>query len=275
MDVRSEPSFFPPWLAAGREQDIPAKTRPFGASAADLGVEFRMARRPELITELLANCCRTAAGAPVDRGLLMEVPAGMRTEGLLTLAAMTDASPMSWRLRCAQCRQDSEFELSVDQIATFSARHRDRPTMTALINGHEVLLRRPTGSDQANWLAHAGELAVEAMFRSILVRPDLDTLLRQDISLDTIGAAVDDAMDEFDPLVGFHLAVSCPHCQASTEVSPDLAAAALERLARVQYSLIGEVHRLALHYHWSERQILELPEWRRHSYLALIEEVAP
>lgn len=34
--------------------------------------------------------------------------------------------------------------------------------------------------------------------------------------------------------------------------------------------LLTEVHALALHYHWSERDILALPRARRRRYLALL-----
>jgi hypothetical protein len=34
---------------------------------------------------------------------------------------------------------------------------------------------------------------------------------------------------------------------------------------------IGDVHRLASHYHWSESEIIRLPQWRRESYLEMIE----
>ncbi len=38
--------------------------------------------------------------------------------------------------------------------------------------------------------------------------------------------------------------------------------------------LYREVHHLALHYHWSERDILALPHGKRRRYLALLADAA-
>jgi len=250
--------------------------RPFGGSAEDLTVEFGLALRPELITELLARCCQAAVNADVDRHLLLEMPVGMRIEALVALAALTDPNPFCWRVHCASsgCGQESEFELTVDQIVSMSNELRERQTMQAEIGGVEVVLRRPTGVDQSEWLSQPAALECEAMLRAIFVRPSLDEVLETGVSLDSIALAIDEVMDTFDPLPGLHLSVVCPHCGTSADVSPDLVGPALERLSRAQQAVIGDVHRIASRYHWSERQILELPEWRRQSYLQLIEGTA-
>jgi len=239
-----------------------------------LGVTFQSARQPELITELLALCCRTAGDAPVDRQILLQVPIGMRTEALMTLASLSDPSPFCWQARCAapECEQQIEFELTLDQIVSLEDQRRAQQNWMTEIGGTEVLLRRPTGLDQAEWLAHPPAIQCEAMLRSIMAQPSLEEMLAKGESLESLSAALDEAMDGFDPLVGFHLSVVCPHCSGTTDVSPDLAGLALERLFRAQQALIDDVHRLASRYHWSEQQVLDLPQWRRQRYLELIEE---
>jgi hypothetical protein len=78
-------------------------------------------------------------------------------------------------------------------------------------------------------------------------------------------------LDDLDPLVNFSLAVTCPHCGLPSQPEIDLGAWALQILQRVQQRLIETVHRLACRYHWTEAEILALPEWRRDRYLALID----
>jgi len=86
-----------------------------------------------------------------------------------------------------------------------------------------------------------------------------------------MGDSIDEAMEEHDPLVGFHLEVNCPECGRATTHAPDLVAAALERLWLAQLDLIEQVHRLASHYHWTEEEISRIPRWRRQAYLARLD----
>jgi hypothetical protein len=276
MTATPDLSFLPRWLVDESPAGVPRVLRPFGSAEEDLGVEFHLAPRPELITELLVRCSRDAAGRPTDRRRVLEWPVGLRIEVLVALAALADPRPFRWRLRCAAtvCAQDSEFELTAEQILTLGDERRDQPTTTFWIGEREAVLRRPTGRDQAAWLAQPPDEDSAAMLRSILLRPSLEDLLAAGLSLEAIALAVDAAMDRFDPLIGFHLSVVCPHCGKPSDVTPDLVGRALDRLAGAQQALIEDVHRLASRYHWSERQILELPKWRRQSYLDLIDATA-
>ena len=50
----------------------------------------------------------------------------------------------------------------------------------------------------------------------------------------------------------------------------DVEEEALALLARAQEAFFRQVGVLASAFHWSEREILRLPEWRRRRYLALV-----
>jgi hypothetical protein len=272
MTDRPEKMCFPAWLHDAQGANRPCEMRAFGSSMEDLAVEFRLAPRVELITELLALCLREAGNTPIERKFVVEMPVGLRMEALIRLAALADSRTFCWRLRCTstECGQESEFELTADEIVSQGSELRDLPALETEIAGEPVLVRRPTGADQAQWIAQPPERESEFMLRAILVRPSLDDLLAKGQSLESIAVAIDEVMDRFDPLPGFHVSGICPHCGKSSEVSPDLSGVALERLFRGQQALIEDVHRLASHYHWTEDQILELPAWRRQSYLDLI-----
>jgi hypothetical protein len=262
----------PRWLTANKK-NVPARLRPFGTVAEDLAIDFRMARRPELITELLALCASTRGHEAIDGEFLLDLPVSLRICALMTLAAVSDSSPFSWQVRCGagDCGQQNEFDLTAEQIASLAREQLEKETLSTPINGVPAELRRPTGRDQMCWLTQCSAGLGEAMVQSVLVRPPLGALLADGQSFDAIALRIDEEMDAFDALLSLHLNVLCPQCGAWTEVSPDLAAAALERLSRAQQRAIGDVHRLASHYHWSESQIIRLPQWRRESYLKLIE----
>jgi hypothetical protein len=78
-------------------------------------------------------------------------------------------------------------------------------------------------------------------------------------------------MTELDPVVAFRLLSRCPFCEEENHYEIDLERLALARLHEAQRRLIEVIHGLAAHYHWSEREVLLLPPWRRARYLALIE----
>lgn len=267
-------SFLPHWLAVGAACAAPRSMRRFGMCASDLAFEFARARRPELVTELLAGCCKTEDDRSVDRQFMLAMPVGMRMEALLTLACFTDPSAFCWQTRCASeaCGHEMEFELALEQIVAAAEVQRSLETCEAQIGEDQIVLRRPTGSDQLKWMSRPDEEQSATMLRSILVKPSLDDLLAKGHSLESIASTIDSVMDAFDPLVGFHLSVVCPDCGNSADVSPDLAALALERLSHAQQGLISDVHLLASRYHWTEKEVLDLPRWRRQRYLDLIEE---
>lgn len=266
-------TFCPDWLVADGDAGVPHSMRAFGTCAEDLSVQFEAASRPDLITELLERCCCSEGDERVDRQLLLKMPVGMRIEALVTLATLTDDAPLSWQVRCTAeaCGGEIEFDLSLAQIVALAGETRALETCESEIGGERVTLRRATGADQMDWSAQPASERSSSMLRSIVVAPSIDALVSSGVTVESLEAEVDHVMDRFDPLVGFHLRVACPDCGEVADVSPDLTALALERLSHAQQALISEVHVLASRYHWSERDVLEMPRWRRERYLELVE----
>ena len=264
----------PQWFTAGKAGCIPARMRPFGSAQQDLDVTFALAERPALITEILALCCHGSDGAPVNRSLLLQMPVSMRIEVLLSLASLNDSSPFTWRVHCnsPQCvddREQNEFALTLDQILAVANDTREAETEVIPLGQTEATLRRPTAADQMQWLRRHCVTDPAALLRSVVVRPALETLL-EDAPVESLACAVDDAMESFDPLLGFHVKVVCPRCGNIKDVSPDLTGEALGRLCAAQRKAIEDVHLLAREYHWSEAEILGLPARRRQTYLDLV-----
>ncbi len=263
---------FPPlpeWLPIA-PQDRPVALRPFGSDMRDLAVEFAGVERPSLVTSLLAHCSQTESGSPPPEETIWELPLGTRIEAIVALAA-GDSRPLVWRVRCrhADCGEDGELELHPGEIAALAAEAHRQKLVPAKIGARTVWLRRPTGADQRQWLA-SGTKDSEPMAASLFVDPPFADLRAEGIALDEIGDSIDQAMEEYDPLVGFHLEVGCAECGRPTAHAPDLVAGALERLWLAQFDLVEQVHQLAIHYHWTEEEIGRVPLWRRQAYLAYI-----
>lgn len=261
---------FPPlpeWLPIAAE-DRPAALRVFGSDMRDLAVEFANVERPRLVTNLLACCSQTSSGSPTPEHAIWELSLGTRIAAIVALAAGSER-PLTWRVRCgyADCGVEGGLELTPGEIAALAAEAHREKLVPVKIGSRTAWLRRPTGADQRRWL-ESGTAPIPA---SLFVDPAFEDLVAEGIALDEIGDSIDRAMEESDPLVDFHLDVGCAECGRPTPHAPDLLAAALERLWLAQFDLIGQVHRLASHYHWTEEEICKVPGWRRQAYLACID----
>ena len=127
------------------------------------------------------------------------------------------------------------------------------------------LFRRPTGRDQLRWAEREYRTADEAMAeiaRTLAVdgRPVEAALMRE----------LEVALDEADPLLCARVRSECPECGRASERELDLIASVLSQLESTQEELFETVHLLASKYHWSEAEILALPQWRRERYRKML-----
>ncbi|HLL70136.1 MAG TPA: hypothetical protein VK363_01810 [Pyrinomonadaceae bacterium] len=258
--------------------------RPFGISEDDLEVSFNGQPRPHLITQVIAACTVGAGGGqPLEPDFFWSLPVGKRIECLLAIAASGDgAEEIVIPLRCLEeaCAQPLELELSLPEIVSLQNQTDEAERFTVRRGDEQLYVRRPTGSDQLAWLSarFADEAAAfGAMIGALVSAQEAGASDAADAA--AVGAkidgewigAIEEAMEEFDPLVNFSLSVRCPFCEAEHEHEIDLEELALRRLRQSQLRLLTSVHRLAKHYHWSEREIFSVPHRRRAFYLALID----
>ncbi len=243
------------------------RVRSFGR-AEDLDIDFR-ARRPQVVTQILARCVTDAAGrsSSDDEPWRWTVP--QRTQGLLAVACACGVPSVAALARCEReggGGEQIELEFDLESFAQST-----EPTECAW-HGEtaSLVLRLPTGEDQRRWLESPPADPAELPVR-------MGTSLVRELDGATPGetwqlpqawlAGVEDALAENDPTTDLSFSASCPRCGDELEVEVDLDALLLERLARVQQDLLLEVHALASGYHWSETQILAIPAWRRAYYI--------
>lgn len=132
-----------------------------------------------------------------------------------------------------------------------------------------ITLRVPTGADQRAVCGSSHQQARELLLRRCVVAVDgrkpeesfFDGIRPSDVRL------FEKALDEVAPDIGVRLAVECPACDAAQEIEVD----PYQFDVVAGASMLIEVHTLASHYHWSERDILGLTRERRRRYLGFIE----
>lgn len=244
----------------------------FGRRKADLDFDFLTGDRPRLVTEILAACILDQDGAPLESERAWNMPVSRRIEWLMQLALASGQLAPRLTVRCPRgdCCELSEIDLPLDEILNLQRRAEERDLAEWRDGSTAVRLRRPTGRDQRDWssASFADELeARRGMFNALVAGADGALPNSAPALIETI----DDLLAEFDPLVAFSVRITCAHCGIETDCPIDLQALALGELEKIQRQLVESIHRLALGYHWSEAEILDLTPKRRARYLHLIE----
>lgn len=252
---------------AGMSPSSGAGMRRFGIFESDLAIDFSGKATPVLITRILEQCTVDSEGH-LPTGYFRELSVGKRLEYLLALAAGEEGPAFHFPFHCAGCGQEIELELTLEDIAAQQREADLIETVEVEIRGKIFVFRKPCGRDQENWAEMVFQdqrEAMKTMINALALTHDFPESLDPE-AIDLI----DEAMYEADPLVNFLCRVTCAECNSPNEFLVDLCDVALGRLSQLQQQLLVMVHKLASHYHWSEKEIFDVPYWRRKEYLNLI-----
>jgi hypothetical protein len=233
----------------------------------------------ERATALLARCLVTDDDAADGEALLGRLTAGDREAALLHLRRLTFGDRLEAVIACPAeaCGELMEVELAVTALFVPPSRdpHREYRARIEAEDGQLVVrFRLPTGSD-FEAIARASRVSLEAGVDALLHRCVLRvTRNGRAVAIDALDDAAREAistsMADRDPQAVVELELVCPACGALVTVPFDAGAYLVQELDVRALQLLADVHALALHYHWSERDILALPADRRERYLELL-----
>lgn len=224
------------------------------------------------VTELLTRCIQRMAGREtVSRGAVADLVAGDREALLLQLRRLTLGEQMQATLLCPaeKCGKPMDLSLSIDALlqAPYSDAQAEYECEQQGLHFH---FRLPTGSDLEAVCGdkNSAQAAEKLLHRCMTGVYDGSTPFSEwpadcleDIST---------RMEALDPQAELRLDVVCPECGEQFPATLDTAAYLLEEIAAHANGLYRQVHSLALHYHWSEAEILSLSPIKRHRYLGLL-----
>lgn len=230
--------------------------------------EARRVSTARQVTIVLARC--TGVSEPDAASLTV----GEREALLLEIRRLMFGDRMSCVLRCPSesCREKMDLDLNVGDLLL--------PSSFGLPSIHEIVLdgclvrfRLPDGADQEAVapLAVADEsAAVEALLERCVLSVEQDGEPVTRVS-PLLAERISEEMSLRDPQAEIVLEPNCPSCGQSFRTVLDAASFFFTELAARARTLLEEIHLLASHYHWSEAQILSLPERRRKLYLGLVQ----
>jgi hypothetical protein len=225
------------------------------------------AGRAAYVTKVLSSALDSIGGEPADEEMTSRLCMADRHYLMLRLAAMLHGEHMWLNVMCSGCRALFDVEVCRCDLPIKEA-GAEFPLARVDLDASRLEIRVPTGADQACIEGLSDEEAIRRLLQRCICGIDgkpptpefSDQLSDQDID------AIDEALDRVSPAVCTQLLVSCPECSREQQAQLDH-----NTLGHLDHHFFyDEVHSLAIHYHWSEAEILDLPLSRRRLYLDLI-----
>ena len=268
-------------LAAGLRRDgrshRRAVLRPIGADETrDLLEREADALPAERTTALLATAV-VALGdlSPVTEEDIRELPVGDRDRLVLTLRSLLHGDALTCVFSCAHegCGETLELELDVATLLGGEPAAAPREAAATTADQVRVRVRAATGRDHER-AAQRALSDQQAAARELLAACVIDARGPSGAAVDLddeVAACADTLLAQLDPGAELLLEGDCAACGEPVAATFDATAHLWVELEQRRALLEHEVHRLALHYHWSEREIVALAPARRARYLAQLD----
>jgi hypothetical protein len=220
-----------------------------------------------LATKLLSACFVRLEEEPVNSEIIDKLLVGDRDYLILQLRRMTLGDRFAAVFSCPACKRAMDVEFLAQDISIEPRLQNTVAYTWASDDAQRVVrYRLPNGADQeAVADLRAGD-AVEALLARCLIDDGGTPLSNEE------RVAVIAEMDARAPQIDLELELNCPECGHSFTTPFDCTSFFFSEIRAQSRHLIREVHYLALHYHWSEAEILNLQRDRRRRYLALLTE---
>lgn len=242
-------------------------SRRFADRHVDLDVDFDLPRTA-VVTDLIARCLHRSDGEPVSTQSAWDWTVADRLQGLLAITHASVGPSTAAMVTCnnGDCRGQVELELDLAGFAGVAPTRIEWQSP----DGDDLSIRVPTGEDQRLWFEHVqGEGSADPSWLATRLLEVDGSEGPATLPTDWL-APLASALATADPLTDLTLDVACPYCSQALAVDVDIERLLIDSLRQRQRRLVDHVHRLASRYHWSEREIVDMPEWRRERYLARI-----
>ncbi len=246
---------------------------------------------PELVTAILSRCVRRIGSIqPVDARVARGLLVADRQYLLLRLRAATFGDRVEGTLACPwpQCGSKVDVDFSLDDVPV-KRREALEPAYRVELSRdddaegdgeHEppraATFRLPRGSDQealAAVLAENPARALTALLERCIVGTEGGP---EDVGEWVEGLTprarreIEEAMLAASPHLDLEMELVCPECGRAFTAPFDLPDFFFGELRTSRDLLYRQVHYLAYHYHWSEREILGMTRDKRLSYIEIL-----
>jgi len=231
---------------------------------------------------LVACLIRLGPKTAVEPADVLSLSVGDRDALLLQLRRLTFGDRIPAVLACptANCGAKMDLDLSVKALLV-SPNGKARAVHSSRVKSggadYEIQFRLPTGADQVRVselarkdLAAASEQLLRGCIRTVKTN---GAQARAGVRIpSSVTEAMGHRMAELDPQAEILLELKCPTCGQDFRALFDITEFLFKELRPNREQLYREVHALALYYHWSERDILNMSRTRRQIYLRMLDD---
>lgn len=227
---------------------------------------FELKTLAEQVTLILSRALDNIAGLPASDERVRTLSHGDRLFLMIQLQARLDPSPQWLTANCQHCEERIQFQIEPQTMPVKPAGNRFPQTSISLSTGN-LKIRVPNGADEEKLAYYADseqsalKLLLPELISSTIHEDTINSLTRDDLEL------IDKTLDEMSPQPATSVSIECPYCSFQQQVSIDH----FHWVSQSSQQLDEEIHTLALNYHWSEKDILDLSRNRRKHYLQLIQ----
>lgn len=221
------------------------------------------------VTNMLNVTLAQLAGMPANKELISSLCSGDRQYLILQLEAIINPASKWLTLNCQACDELIQLELIPGTLPIKPAGQYFPATTTQLSIG-EVSLRVPNGADEEALLQQPDneKQRLKHLLKRLIFQANNKVEIGQ-LNPDDLDK-IDQTLEDMMPQPSTNISTTCPYCNSPQQISLDIFAWMNEKNSDIE----NDIHQLAIHYHWSEKDILALPKTRRKHYLALIEQAS-
>lgn len=220
---------------------------------------------PRAVTLTLMASLAQLAGEPANEAAIDNLCVADRQFLMRELVCVMGQERTWYSSNCKRCATRFDFHIEYAELPLRAA-GRDYPYAQVKIEDEPFTFRLPTGADQIRLFSLPTEQRQDNLLRNLVVDREVEAAWVGGLLPETV-TTIDEALEATSPALVLEVAACCPDCGEVNSVALN----PYEALFRSSIELLGEVHRIAMHYHWGEAEILALPRARRQSYLRLID----
>lgn len=276
------------YVDRGGEVHRKVELKPLTGMEEELLAASRQQESASLVTVVLSRCIqRIGAISPVSEELVRNLLVADRQYLLLKLREATFGDRVRANIFCPwpECGKRVAINFSINDIPIRESEDKGpayKMILSPEIAGElgeedrQITFRLPNGADQeaiSPLLAENEALAlVKLLGRCVqrigcLANPGEDVISQL---LPAARLAIEQQMEKVAPKMELNMDVRCHECDREFMVPFDLHRFFFGEMRTSGDILYREVHYLAYHYHWSEREIMEMTRVKRHRYIEVL-----
>jgi len=263
-----------------REFELTALT----GQAEELLAQARQTESASLVTRIISQCvCRLGDIQPVSETVARQLLVADRQYLLLKLRQMTFGDRVHADLFCPwpSCGKRISIDFNINDVPVEESSAKGPLYQMTLSSAageadREIHFRLPNGADQelispilaeneAKALALLLARCIRRIGQSVMIEESqieaLSPLARKEIEVE---------IERVAPKVELDMEMSCPECRRLFVAPFDLHNFFFGELRAGSELLYREVHYLAYHYHWSEREIMDMTVEKRRKYIHVL-----